>query len=93
MIMGVLPEQVVAEAQHLRLVGDVAGVAGDQDAGSGVRPRQGRGFRHGVRVPVARRDRAALRRELADQLAAHAGAAPGHHGELAREGFHLTVHT
>ena len=36
----------------------------------------------GVRVQVAGRDRASLRRQLADQLAAHTGAAAGHHGEL-----------
>ena len=29
-------------------------------------------------------------RELVRQLAAHAGAAAGHHGELPAEGFHLT---
>ena len=63
-------------------------MAGDLDAGRGARPRQGRGLRDGVRVQVAGRDRAALRRQLADQLAAHAGAAAGHHRELPGERVH-----
>ena len=72
MIAGVLLEQLIAEPQHLRLLGDVAGMAGDQDAGRSVGLRQGRGLRDGVRVQVAGRDRASLRRQLADELAAHA---------------------
>ena len=88
MIAGVLLEQFVAEPQDLRLVGDVAGMAGDRDAGRGGRPRRGRGHRDGVGVQVARRDRAALRRQLADKLAADARAAAGHHRELAGERVH-----
>ena len=79
-------EQLIAEPQHLCLVADVAGVSGDPDAGRGIRPRHGLGRRDGVRVPVARRDRASLRRQLADELAAHARATAGHHRELAGEG-------
>ena len=88
MIGGVALEQLVAKAQHLRLVGDVADVAADP----GRRPRRpsppARGLRDRVGVPVAGRDRASLRRQLADQLAAHARAAAGHHRELPRERVH-----
>ena len=87
-IGGVLLEQFVAEPQDLRLVGDVTGMAGDLDAGRGGRPRRGRGHRNGVGVQVARRDRASLRRQLADKLAAHPGTAAGHHRELVRERIH-----
>jgi hypothetical protein len=68
-IAGVLRQQLIAEPLDLRLVGDVAGMAGDLDAGRGVRPRQGRGLRDGIRVQVADRDRASLRRQLAGELA------------------------
>ncbi len=37
MVAGVLGEQLVAEPQDLRLVRDVAGVAGDPDTGWGLR--------------------------------------------------------
>jgi hypothetical protein len=47
-----------------------------------------RRLRHGVGVQVARRDRTSGRRELADQLAAHARAAAGDHGEFPGEGVH-----
>src|SRR5262245_38033388 len=80
-------EQLIAEPQHLRLVGDVAGMAGDPGPGRGARPRQVRGLRDGVRVPVAGRDRAALRRQLPGKLAAHAGTAAGHHRELPGERY------
>ena len=63
-------------------------MAADPDAGRGALPRLGRGLRHGVRVQVAGRDRASLCRQLADELTAHAGAAAGHHCELARERIH-----
>jgi hypothetical protein len=36
-IKGVLLEQLIAEPHDLRLVGDVTGMAGDQDAGRGCR--------------------------------------------------------
>ena len=36
MIAGVLGEQLVAEPQYLRFVGDVTGMAGDLDAGRGL---------------------------------------------------------
>jgi hypothetical protein len=85
-IAGVPRQQLIAEPQDLRLVGHVAGMAGDPDAGRGARPRRGRSLRDGAGVQVACRDRAALRRQLADKLAAHAGATAGHHRELAREG-------
>jgi hypothetical protein len=49
-----------------------AGVAGDQDAGRGARPRRGGGLVDGIRVPVAGRDRVAVRGDLADKLAADA---------------------
>ena len=88
MIGGVLLEQLVAEPQDLCLVGDIAGMAGDPDAGRGGRPRRGRGHRDGVGVQVAGRDRASLRRQLADKLAAHARATAGHNRELARERVH-----
>ncbi|HJZ26122.1 MAG TPA: SDR family NAD(P)-dependent oxidoreductase [Streptosporangiaceae bacterium] len=42
----------------------------------------------GVRVQVAGRDRASLRRQLADKLTAHAGTAAGHDRELVRERVH-----
>jgi hypothetical protein len=60
-------------------------VAGDPDIGRSAILRHGRGRRDGVRVPVACRDRAPLRRELADELTAHAGASAGYHGELSIE--------
>jgi len=49
--------QFVAEPQHLCLVGDIAGVAGDQDAGprGGVLGQRG-GRRGGVGIQVAGRD-------------------------------------
>jgi hypothetical protein len=78
-------EQLIAEPQHLCLVADVAGVAGDPDAGWDTRPRRSRGLRDGVRVPVARGDRASLRGQLADELAAHARAAAGHRRKLPGE--------
>jgi hypothetical protein len=87
-IAGMLGQQLVAEPQHLRLLGNVAGMAADPDGGRGAHPRQGRGLRHGIRVQVAGRDRASLCRQLADELTAHAGAAAGHHRELARERIH-----
>jgi hypothetical protein len=68
-------------------------MAGDPDTGRGVCPSHGHGLRDGVRIPVAGRDRASLRRELADKLAAYPRATAGHHGELTREGSvlrHLT---
>ena len=64
-VAGVLLEQFVAEPQDLGLIGNIAGMAGDRDAGWRGRPRGGRGHGDGVRVQVARRDRAALRRQLA----------------------------
>src|ERR1019366_5985495 len=87
-IAGVPVEQLIAEPQDLRLIGDVTGMAGDPDAGRGGPPRPGRGPRDGVRVQVACRDRASLRRQLADKLAAHAGTASGHHRKLPRERVH-----
>jgi hypothetical protein len=87
-LAGVLGQQFVAEPLDLCLVGDVADMAGDLDAGRGRRPRRGRGHRDGVRVQVAGRDRAALRRQLADKLAPDAGTTAGHHRELARERVH-----
>ena len=56
--------------------------------GGAACPGHGRGLRDVVRVQVARRDRAALRRQLADKLAAHAGATAGHHRELPAERVH-----
>ena len=76
---------MMSKPQDLRLVGGVAGMAGDPDAGRGTRPRHGRGLRDGVRVQVARRDRAPLRRQLAGKLAAHAGATAGHRREFPNE--------
>ena len=87
-VAGVLLEQLIAEPQHLRLVGDVAGMAGDKDAVRRPGPRGGRGLRDGAGVPVARRDRASLRCQLAGELAANARAAAGHHRELAGERVH-----
>ena len=87
-VAGVLSEQLVAEPQHLRLVRDVTGVAGDPDAGRGLRLGQGHGLRHGVRVQVAGRHRAALRRQLTGKLAAHARATAGHYRELSCERIH-----
>jgi len=81
-------EQLIAEPQHLRLVGDVAGMTGDGDAGRSAGPGQGRGLLNRVRVPVAGRDRASGRRQLADQLAAHARASAGHHCELPSKRVH-----
>ena len=63
-------------------------MGGDRDAGRGGRPCRGRGHRDGVRIQVARRDRAALRRQLADKLAAYPRATAGHYRELAGEGVH-----
>jgi hypothetical protein len=40
---GVLLEEFVAEPQDLRLIGDVADMTGDPDAGRRGRPRRGRG--------------------------------------------------
>jgi hypothetical protein len=51
-IAGVPLQQLTAKPQDLRLVGDVAGMAGDPDAGRGARPRRGRGIRDGVCVQV-----------------------------------------
>src|SRR5262249_12116527 len=84
-IAGVLLEQLIAEPQHLRLVGDVAGMSGDPDARGGARLGLSRGLRDGLPVDVARRDRASLLRQLADELTAHARAAAGYHRELPRE--------
>ena len=87
-IAGVLLEQFVAEPLDLCLLGDVADMAGDLDAGRGGRPRGGCGHRDGVRVQVAGGDRAALRGELADQLTADPRAPAGYHRELAGERVH-----
>ena len=87
-IGGVLPQQLVAEPLDLGLIGDVARVAADGDAGlrAGLRHRDG--VRHSIGVPVAGGDRAALRRQLADELAAHARTTAGHDRKLACEPIH-----
>jgi hypothetical protein len=87
-VAGVLDEEFVTEPQHLGLVGDVAGVRGNQGAGRGLGSGYGHGLGHRVRVQVAARCRAALHRELTDQLAAHARSAAGHHRELVFERLH-----
>jgi hypothetical protein len=69
-------EQFIAEPQDLRLVRNVTGTAGYRDTGAGACPHGRRGRRDGVRVDVTRRDRTAMRRQLADKLAANARAAP-----------------
>jgi hypothetical protein len=84
-IGGVRLEQFIAELQDLRLVGHVTHVAGDRGPGRGSCPGRGRGHRDRVRIQVARRDRAALRRQLADELAAYAGAAARDNRQLSGE--------
>ena len=66
---GVRGQHLVAEAQHLLLVGHVAGVAGDHGAARRIGPGQVRRLRDRVLVHVAGRDRAARGRELPDQFA------------------------
>ena len=80
---GVLAQQLVAEPMDLRLVGDVACVAGDENTTRRAGLADGRGIRDRVGVPVAGRDRASVRGQLPDKLPAHARAAAGHHRELA----------
>ena len=88
MIAGVLGQQLIPEPQYPSLLGDVAVMGADPHAGPGVSARDDRGLRDGVRVHVAGRDRASLRRELAGKLAAHARATAGHHRELPGERVH-----
>ena len=85
MIGGVRLQQLVAEPPDLRLVGHVAGVPGDRDAGRSPGPGGGRDLRHGACVHVAGRDRAALGGELPHELAAHPRAAAGHYREHSPE--------
>jgi len=88
MIGGVRLQQLVAEPQHLGLVGDVAGMAGHPYAGRRFGLGQRYGHRGGVGMQVAGRDRAPPGRELPDKLAAHPRAAAGHYRELVREPVH-----
>ncbi len=85
---GVRGQDLVPEPQDLRLVGHVAAVAGDRGAAGRVRAGQVCRLRHRVGVHVAGRDRAARSGQLPDQFTAHPRAAPGYHGDLARERFH-----
>ena len=88
MIAGVLGQQLIPEPQYPSLIGDVAVMSADPHPRSGVRARENRRLRDGVRVHVAGRDRASLRRELPGKLTAHARATAGHHRELPGERVH-----
>ena len=88
MVGRVFAQQLVAEPLHLSLIGDVASMAADTDTVRSVRLCHRHGLRDGSGVPVTRRDRAPLRGQLTDQLAAHPRAAASHHRKLAREPIH-----
>jgi hypothetical protein len=90
-VADVLFEHLIAKPQDLRLVGHIAGMAGDQHARRRIRPCHHRGLLDRLRVEVAGRDRATLRGELADELPAHARRAAGDHRELPGEGADRAV--
>jgi len=75
-------EQLIAEAQYLRLDRDITGMAGNANVRRSVRLSRQRSFCDRVRVPVAGRDRASGRSEVAGKLPAHAGTTASHHRKL-----------
>ena len=82
---------LIAEALHLRRVGDVSDMRGDAQA-----LRQSRGLTetrrldHTLRRDVTRRDVAGLGNQLADELPPHPRAAAGDDRDPAREVLHVT---
>ena len=84
----VLGQHLLGELLHVGLVGDVGAVDRDARAGRGLLLGAASGLLEVVQDDVARRDVAPLGGQLDHQLAAHAGAAAGDHGQLPLERLH-----
>ena len=78
----------VAEGDHLGLVGHVGQVGRDPDAVGRVGQASSSVSASVLLGHVARGHVAALGRQLAHELAAHAAAAAGHHGDASLEALH-----
>ena len=83
-----LGQYLVAKAQHLRFLTDVADVVGQQTL---LCAGQTSGFVHVFLGDIAHRHMSTRGDKLADQFSSHAGAAAGDYGNFVIKVFHTAL--